>query len=279
MLIHQKGQQSLIKVVAKFIGITFFVTGLNTAQAASGPKIQLFPTAVKENIKQAVRATNSFNGGFERFQQELIAKGKMYKELGCDGSIGDKGCGEIRKQMKEARSRYAQELKESMPEIKRAISSAHKSLGKSIRKAQSKMTPKQLMEMLKESDSQVAVNRAKRKVRGSKNYGRIVNNLQLISRSLGSGKNGKPSNRMVEAAVAYAGLTDILNSVSQLEAEIEVLEIDDLFNEFTGQINESDVVKVESINEMIDGDTDDYYDTVEDDSSYQTQQLDSQVEW
>lgn len=104
----------------------------NRAQAI--PTIKLFPTTVKENMRQSKNDAKEMERNLETVIANMEKKSALFKASKCDGAEPDPGCAEQLKQLGEDYIKLAGKIETFLPKIQQSIDHTKRSLHKSIRK-------------------------------------------------------------------------------------------------------------------------------------------------
>lgn len=121
----------------------------HAATGASGPSIQLFPTAILEDIKHTGRVAEAMESGLQESIAKLDQQRQLYTASRCDGAQNDPGCAQIARQMGATYLEMLNIMSERLPDMERAVNSTRSSLEYRLRRELGqKSTPWTLQELL-----------------------------------------------------------------------------------------------------------------------------------
>lgn len=185
---------------------------MTPANAANSPQLELFPVSVQESFKQAEMQTVQMQSELTRISQEMKTQETLYKESKCDQLSDDAGCRQLKAQMREKFMELNTSVQESLPEVKRAVSHAHKTMGKSLTRMANNYTPSQLVKLNHEAMQRGQKNSSQR-ISGRTPLGRMAAMFGKINKAIGS----KQTNLYVLASQTYADLSMINEELKLLE--------------------------------------------------------------
>lgn len=207
--IAAKAIQHLTLVVAA-VGL---LSGLMMSQvlAANSPQLELFPVSVQESFKQAETQTVQMQSELTRISEEMKVQETLYKESKCDQLSDDGGCRQLKAQMREKFMELNAVVQAALPEVKRSVVHAHKTMGKSLARMANNYTPSQLIKLNHEAMQRDQQTR--KKVSGRTPLGRMAALFGKINKAMGS----KQTNLYVLASQTYADLSLISEELELLE--------------------------------------------------------------
>jgi hypothetical protein len=102
--------------------------------SSTQPTIQLFPTAVLEEIKHTGNVAQEMEAGLQPVIQRLDEQQKLYQESKCEGAEGDPGCERLARQLGGSYLEMLGVMKEKLPSMERAVNTTRIGLEKRLRR-------------------------------------------------------------------------------------------------------------------------------------------------
>jgi hypothetical protein len=211
------------------------LTLTHLAHAATGPSIQLFPTAILEDIKQTGRVAEAMESGLQESIAKLDQQRQLYTSSRCDGAQNDPGCAQLARQMGATYLEMLNVMSERLPDMERAVNSTRTSLEYRLRRELGqKSTPWTLQELLlgSYSDSGDDKQPALRGRSGMRLSDRFQRYYQLVSNSRGN--NG--SSLAVIASDIYLDMDEAANLIAMTREEINRAQLMEELNQSFGMI-------------------------------------------
>lgn len=117
--------------------------------AATGPAIELFPSAILEDIKHTSGVAEAMEAGVQEKIARLDQQRQLYIASKCAGAENDPGCAQIARQLGASYLEMLDVMAERLPEMERAVDSTRSSLQYRLRRELGqKSTPWGLQELL-----------------------------------------------------------------------------------------------------------------------------------
>ena len=182
-----------------------------SAAAANSPQLELFPVSVQESFKQAETQTTQMQSELTRISDDMKVQEQLYKESKCDQLSDDAGCRQLKSQMRDKYMELNTAVQQALPELKRAVKHAHKTMGASLSRMANNYTPSQLIKL--NHDAMQRNQQVKQSSRGRTPLGRMASLFGKINKAMGS----KQTNLYVLASQTYADLSLINEELDLLE--------------------------------------------------------------
>ncbi len=221
--------------------------------AYSTPTLNLFPTSVVENLQASAQTAKNMESSMETVIVQLENQMALYKDSKCDSSDTDAGCAEIKKGISRTYGKMLDEMEQQLPEIKQAMLSTEKTLGRNIRsELGKKMTPLDLQRLVQgKKDNAQSVRRI-----SGKRQGRMSKMLSQYHSMIALSNNQGQSQAMLAAEI-YTDAAETLDYIALLESEISrskgISAIGEIWN---GEPSDEMVATVNSVKTLLFGDQD-----------------------
>ena len=108
--------------------------GLSAVAATSPPTIQLFPTAVLEEIKHTGNVAQEMEAGLQPVIQRLDEQQRLYQDAKCEGAEGDPGCERLARQLGSSYLEMLGVMENKLPDMERAVNTTRNGLQKRLRR-------------------------------------------------------------------------------------------------------------------------------------------------
>lgn len=229
------------------------LSGLATTYAmANSPQLELFPVSVQESFKQAETQTLQMQNELNRIVHEMNTQERLYNESRCDQLSDDEGCSQLKSQMQEKFMALNSMLQQSLPEVKKAVEHAHKTMGGSLSRMAQKYTPSQLIKLNHDAMQSDSVTQPTVSARTP--LGRIAAIFSKINKSIGS----RQTNMYVLASQTYADLSEIKKELALLEQNTRNNAVIDIMNFTPADMSDESIETIGHFRAMIMGDEDGY---------------------
>ncbi len=241
-------------MLALSLGLALTNAALTVHAADVNPTISLFPSTVKQDLKQSVAATKKLEDSIQPIIAQMAETEELFRAANCDGEAGDPGCAQLKKQLQQQYLDMLNEVDAILPEVEKSIKATHKSLSKSITKTLGRTkTPYQIQqEFLKQNKA------IPDRIRGNKKRG-LAKRLEGLLR-LTSTKTD-PSSVLVAASEFFLDANDSLSIISQTRAAIIQAKTQAALDLELGSLSEEMFATVDSVKGIID---DEDYDEIND---------------
>jgi len=104
------------------------------APAIEQPTIQLFPTAVLEEIKHTGNVAQEMEAGLQPLIRQLDEQQQLYRESKCEGARGDPGCDRLAAQLADTYLEMLNVMGEKLPAMEQAVNSTRGGLETRLRR-------------------------------------------------------------------------------------------------------------------------------------------------
>jgi hypothetical protein len=104
------------------------------AAASTQPTIQLFPTAVLEEIKHTGNVAQEMEAGLQPVIQRLDEQQKLYQDSKCEGAQADPGCEQLARQLGGTYLEMLGVMRDKLPSMERAVNTTRGGLEKRLRR-------------------------------------------------------------------------------------------------------------------------------------------------
>lgn len=228
---------------------------LSAYQAQAGispapPTINLFPGSVIEQIKQTAEASRSLEASAEGLIQQLDQQRQLYEASKCDeASFGDKGCSDLKKNMRNTFIQILDEVEAKMPVMQRTMETTAQGLQQSIRTKVGRMNPRQLESLLSGGGDSVADQRKKRGRKQGTLSSRLNRIYQLVT-------TNKGKNNHLKAAGLYLDSKEALEYIDLIQQEIAQAKTDAALSDALGDFDADTLSSVDSVKALLYGDSD-----------------------
>ena len=244
-----------LKYLPHSLAIALSIVMFDTsASNSTNPSISLFPSTVKQDLKQSVEATKQLEDNIQPIIEQMSATETLFRAANCDGEAADQGCSQLKKQLQQQYFDLLNEVDTFLPEVEKSIIATHQSLSKSITKTLGRTkTPYQLQrEMLQQSKTIEDRVRSKSK-RGLS--ARLQNLLRLTQ------TKSDPGSVLVAASEFFLDASDSLLILSQTRAAIAQAKTQAALDLELGSLSEEMFTTVDSVKSII---NEDDYDAISD---------------
>ena len=188
-----------------------------SAQAhATGPKVNLFPKAVLNEIKLTTETTKSMEQGLLPIVEKMSSQKKLYDQTHCEGDqSGSSGCGEIFQTISATYVEMLDEMSEALPELRKSVHNSELMLQKRLAtELGRKSTPHDMQKNLLQGD--LTPVRRTSPVRNKRSMSAIMErNFKRIS-----GAGSSKQSMMAMASDIYLDMRDTSIWIDRLEAQI-----------------------------------------------------------
>ena len=194
------------QVVVVALGLILLLAGFGLAQR--GPRIYKIPQGALDSLQAARTSVNEVGGGMSGRIMRLQELLKKYSKTCGEGHNDDKGCIELRRQMKKEHLEFLDELREEFPKMRDSIEATAKTMGVSLQRYARTKSVKQLYEDV----------RSKRTMRTPK--GPLSKKLGSWAKSLQQMTGSTDYSPFESTLSVQADLIASLEIIDYLEAEI-----------------------------------------------------------
>ncbi len=127
--------------VAALVAVQSSAWAIQQKTADGRPQINLFPTSVVESLSEASQAARDMETDMYQVVAELEKQKEVYERTQCNGST-DKGCTQLRKNIRRAYKDMLDVMKERIPTMRATLNNTSDMMGTRIRSELGrKMTP------------------------------------------------------------------------------------------------------------------------------------------
>jgi hypothetical protein len=225
-----------IRLLVVLLTLLAAVAAGRAASAATGPSIQLFPSAILEDIKHTGRVAQDMETGLQETIARLDQQQQLYQASKCEGADNDPGCAQIARQLGATYLEMLEIMGDRLPEMETAVESTRSSLEKRLRRELGqKSTPWGLQELLlgaepsKGGTERVPALRGRSGMRLSDRFRRYH---QLVSHS----RNGNGHSLAVIASDIYLDMDEAAALIAMTREEINRAQLMEQLNQSFGLI-------------------------------------------
>lgn len=227
-------------------GAGFCLINSAAVLAQNNPTLSLFPSTVKQDLKESVAATKKLEENIQPIIAQMAETEQLFRSANCDGEAGDAGCAQLKKQLQRQYLDMLTEVEAVLPEVEKSIKATHKSLSKSITKTLGKTkTPYQLQKEFLSSATPIT-----NKIRGKK--GGLAKRLQSLL-ELTSTKS-EPGSALVSASSFFLDANESLGIISQTRDAIAQAKTQAALDLELGNLSEEMMLTVGSVKAIINED-------------------------
>jgi hypothetical protein len=258
-----------MKIKNTLLVLSFSLTLPNAAftvhAADVSPMISLFPSTVRQDLKESITAVNGLNESLKPIIEQMKNTKEQFMASHCDGASADSGCAQIKRNMQQQYVDMLTEVDAILPKVEKSIRATHKSLSKSISRTYGKTkTPYQLQKDFLQQNNAITT-----KVRRNKGNG-FLNSLKGLQRMIGS-KDNNTATALTDASNFFLEANDAIGIIANARSTIAQAKVKAVFDLEIGGISEEMYATVAGIRGILDGDDDSNEindnDTIIDDSS------------
>lgn len=226
------------------LALTMVICGGVHATQSTNPAISLFPSTVKQDLKQSVKATKQLEDSIEPIIEKMAATEALFRAANCDGEAADQGCSQLKKQLQQQYFDLLNEVDTFLPEVEKSIVATHQSLSNSINKTLGKTkTPYQIQHEMLQQNKPV---RDRIRAKSKKGLSARLQNLLRLTQT-----KSDPSNMLVAASEFFLDASDSLLILSQTRAAIAQAKTQAALDLELGSLSEEMFVTVDSVKSII----------------------------
>ena len=196
--------------------VSVLIAGLTQpiAALAQQPRIELFPTTVAEDIREAGQAAEAMEANMMPAYETLSQNMDNYRSAKCEGSVADEGCRKLQRAVSESYSAYLDAFSEHVPDIRTSMQNTMGSLGANIRSEMGrKRTPRDLEGLLKDGRGVASTRAAEIRTRAGRQRSRMSAMINNYAKLLSSPATAQQA----EAVLAAEFYVDAYDVVTQLD--------------------------------------------------------------
>lgn len=184
--------------------------------SAQQPQIELFPSTVIEDLREAGQAAEAFETDMMPAITALQNEMAEYDKLNCRGAVSDSGCMQAERLLGNAYSKFLDSLNEHIPEMLNSMENIKETQGSSIsRQIGRGLTPRQLEELISTSGAGVVDDQAEIILKGAGFKGRMSQRFEDYRKLVSSQAVNQQQGGAVLAMINYL---DAHSSATQLKA-------------------------------------------------------------
>lgn len=184
--------------------------------SAQQPQIELFPSTVVEDLREASQAAEAFETDMMPTITALQNELAEYDKLNCRGAVADPGCMQAQRLLGNAYSKFLDSLNEHIPDMLNSMENIKETQGSSIsRQIGRGLTPRQLEELISTSGAGGVEDQAQRLLEGAGFTGSMSKRFEGYRTLVSSQAVNQQQGGAVLAMINYL---DAHSSATQLKA-------------------------------------------------------------
>ncbi len=193
---------------------------ISASAGVNPPTIQLFPTAVLEEIKHTGNVAQEMEAGLQPVIQRLDEQQRLYLDAKCEGAEADPGCEQLARQLGNSYLEMLSVMENKLPDMERAVNTTRNGLEKRLRKELGqKKTSWDLQEILLGSQGKASATSSKPRLRGRSGT-RLSDRFKQYYKLVARPGSSAESSLAVIASDIYLDMTEASQLIARTREEI-----------------------------------------------------------